>query len=162
MTWVNLNDVYVSTNGGTINGDLAVNGSLTCKNGSTTYNVGSQLAALGDSVSRKQVRLGNNLMCCVEGGVCIVSVDFLSVPVANSERTIGTLPNGMKPLGHAAADQTGSDEVAYIAQLGFRGENSIYGQLMVKNSGKISVYVSHGGSNYAYYYGQLVFPVTRS
>ena len=120
------------------------------------------LATLGDSVSRKQVRLGNNLMCCVEGGVCIVSVDFLSVPVANSERTIGTLPNGMKPLGHAAADQTGSDEVAYIAQLRFRGENSIYGQLMVKNSGKISVYVSHGGSNYAYYYGQLVFPVTRS
>lgn len=101
-------------------------------------------------------------MCCVEGGVCIVSVDFLSVPVANSERTIGTLPNGMKPLGHAAADQTGSDEVAYIAPLRFRGENSICGQLMVKNSGKISVYVSQGGSSYAYYYGQLVFPVTRS
>ena len=117
---------------------------------------------LGDSVSRKQVRLDSSLMCYVEGGVCIVSVDFLSVPVANSERTIGTLPNGMKPLGSAAADQTGSDEVAYIAQLRFRGENSIYGQLMVKNSGKISVYVSHGGSNYAYYYGQLVFPVTRS
>lgn len=124
--------------------------------------LGDSVSRVKDSVSRKQVRLGNNLMCCVEGGVCIVSVDFLSVPVANSERTIGTLPNGMKPLGHAAADQTGSDEVAYIAQLGFRGENSIYGQLMVKNSGKISVYVSHGGSNYAYYYGQLVFPVTRS
>ena len=64
MTWVNLNDVYVSTNGGTINGDLAVNGSLTCKNGSTTYNVGSQLAALGDSVSRNGdwyiARVGNN------------------------------------------------------------------------------------------------------
>ena len=101
-------------------------------------------------------------MCCVEGGVCIVSVDFLSVPVANSERTIGTLPNGMKPLGSTAADQTGSDNVAYIAPLRYRGDNSIYGQLMVKNSGKISVYVSHGGSNYAYYYGQLVFPVTRS
>lgn len=114
------------------------------------------------SVSRKQVRLGNSLMCFVEGGVCIVSVDFLSVPVANSERTIGTLPNGMKPLGHAANEQTGSDEVAYIAPLRYRGNNSIYGQLMVKNSGKISVYVSHGGSNYAYYYGQLVFPVTRS
>ena len=124
--------------------------------------LGDSVSRVKDSVSRKQVRLGNNLMCCVEGGVCIVSVDFLSVPVANSERTIGTLPNGMKPLGHAAADQTGSDEVAYIAQLRFRGENSIYGQLMVKNSGKISVYVSHGGSNYAYYYGQLVFPVTRS
>ena len=51
MTWVNLDDVYVSTNGGTISGDLTVNGTLTCKNGSTTYNVGSQLATLGDSVS---------------------------------------------------------------------------------------------------------------
>ena len=120
------------------------------------------LATLGDSVSRKQVRLGSSLMCYVEGGVCIVSVDFLSVPVANSERKIGTLPNGMKPLGSAAADQTGSDDVAYIAPLRYRGDNSIYGQLIVKNSGKISVYVSHGGSNYAYYYGQLVFPVTRS
>ena len=101
-------------------------------------------------------------MCYVEGGVCIVSVDFMSVPVANSERKIGTLPNGMKPLGSAAAGQTGSDDVAYIAPLRYRGDNSIYGQLIVKNSGKISVYVSHGGSNYAYYYGQLVFPVTRS
>lgn len=68
----------------------------------------------------------------------------------------------MKPLGNAAADQTGSDDVAYIAPLRYRGDNSIYGQLIVKNSGKISVYVSHGGSTYAYYYGQLVFPVTRS
>ena len=124
--------------------------------------LGDSVSQLKASVSRKQVRLGNSLMCFVEGGVCIVSVDFLSVPVANSERKIGTLPNGMKPLGHTTADQTGSDEVAYIAPLRYRGDNSIYGQLMVKNSGKISVYVSHGGSNYAYYYGQLVFPVTRS
>ena len=101
-------------------------------------------------------------MCCVEGGVCIVSVDFLSVPVANSERKIGTLPNGMKPLGHTAADQTGSDEVAYIAPLRYMGDNSMYGQLMVKNSGEISVYANQGGSRYSYYYGQLVFPVTRS
>ena len=124
--------------------------------------LGDSVSRVKDSVSRKQVRLGSSLMCYVEGGVCIVSVDFLSVPVANSERKIGTLPNGMKPLGSAAADQTGSDDVAYIAPLRYRGDNSIYGQLIVKNSGKISVYVSHGGSNYAYYYGQLVFPVTRS
>ena len=127
------------------------------------------LATLGDSVSqvkasvsRKQVRLGSNLMCYVEGDVCIVSVDFLAVPVANSQRRIGTLPNGIKPLGHAASDQTGSGEVAYIAPLRYRGDNSIYGQLMVLNSGEISVYASQGGSNYSYYYGQLVFPVTRS
>ena len=124
--------------------------------------LGDSVSQVKDSVSRKQVRLDSSLMFYVEGGVCIVSVDFLSVPIANSERKIGTLPNGMKPLGHTTADQTGSDEVAYIAPLRYRGDNSIYGQLMVKNSGKISVYVSHGGSNYAYYYGQLVFPVTRS
>lgn len=120
------------------------------------------LAMLGDSVSRKQVRLNSNLMCYVEGGICIVFVDFLAVPVANSKRRIGTLPNGIKPLGHVASDQTGSDEVAYIAPLRYRGDNSIYGQLMVQNSGEISVYVSHGGSNYSYYYGQLILPVTRS
>ena len=127
------------------------------------------LATLGDSVSqvkasvsRKQVRLGSSLMCYVEGDVCIVSVDFLTVPVANSQRRIGTLPNGIKPLGHAASDQTGSGEVAYIAPLRYRGNNSIYGQLMVLNSGEISVYASQGGSDSSYYYGQLVFPVTRS
>lgn len=119
----------------------------------------SQLKA---SVSRKQVRLNNSFMCYVEGGVCIVSADFMSVPVSNSECKIGTLPNGMKPLGCTKADQTGSDEVAYIAPLRYRGDNSMYGQLMVKNSGAISVYVNQGGSSYAYYYGQLVFPVTRS
>ena len=43
------------------------------------------LATLGDSVSRKQVRLDNSLMCYVEGGICIVSLDFLHVPAANSQ-----------------------------------------------------------------------------
>lgn len=98
-------------------------------------------------------------MCYIDGGICIVSADFLAVPASNSQCRIGTLPNGMKPLGHAADDQTGSNDAAYIAPLRYRGDNSIYGQLVVKNSGKISVYVSQGGS---YYYGQLVFPVTRS
>lgn len=101
-------------------------------------------------------------MCYVEGDVCIVSVDFLNVPITKSEHTIGTLPNGMKPLGHVSNDQTGSDQVAYIAPLRYRGNNSVYGQLMVKNSGKIKVHVSQGGSDSTYYYGQLVFPVTRS
>lgn len=101
-------------------------------------------------------------MCYVEGGICIVSVDFLAVPVTNSSRRIGTLPNGIKPLGHTAADETGSTNTAYVAPLRYRGDNSRYGQLMIANSGEISVYVSQGGSSYAYYYGQLVFPVTRS
>lgn len=70
MTWVNLNDVYVSTNGGTINGNLTVNGTLTCKNGSTTYNVGSQLASLGDSVSHNVTSSNNNIVVdtCIQVG----------------------------------------------------------------------------------------------
>ena len=101
-------------------------------------------------------------MCYVEGGVCIVSTDFLYMPVANSPLRIGTLPNGIKPLGRGCANQTGANETAYIAPLRYRGDGSIYGQLMVLNSGEIDAYVSHGGGGYSYYYGQIVFPVTRS
>ena len=55
MTWVNLNDVYVSKSGGTISGDLAVNGTLTIndKTGNgTTYDVANQISTLRDSVSQ--------------------------------------------------------------------------------------------------------------
>ena len=58
MTWVNLNDVYVSKNGGTISGDLAVNGTLTIndkKGTGTTYDVANQISTLRDSVSRIDV-----------------------------------------------------------------------------------------------------------
>lgn len=54
MTWVNLNDVYVSNSGGTISGDLKVNGTLTIndKTGNgTTYDVANQISTLRDSVS---------------------------------------------------------------------------------------------------------------
>lgn len=98
-------------------------------------------------------------MYYVEGGVCIVSADFLSVSVANSLYRVGTLPNGIKPLGQTASDQVGNDEVAYIAPLRYRGDNSAYGQIAILNSGEIVAYVNKGG---AYYYGQLIFPVTRS
>ena len=83
MTWVNLDDVYVSTNGGTINGDLAVNGTLTCKNGSTTYNVGSQLATLGDSVSRAPKLIK-----------CVSDTMTLSANSCSSVRINFTIPNG--------------------------------------------------------------------
>ena len=72
---------------------------------------------------------------------------------------IGRLPDSLKPLGIVVSGQTGSDDAAYIAPLRFRGDNSPYGQLMVTNSGAINVYVNNTGS---YFYGQLVFPVTRS
>lgn len=104
-------------------------------------------------------RLGNSCTCYIEGGICIVSVDFLDVRVANSLYRVGTLPNGIKPLGQTAFDQVGNNDGAYIAPLRWRGDNSKYGQIMVLNSGEIVTFASTIGT---YYYGQLIFPVTRS
>lgn len=101
-------------------------------------------------------------MCYIEGGICIVSADFLAVPVSNSQCRIGTIPNGMKPLGRTYSGQTGSDGIAYIAPLRHRGSDSKYGQLMVNNSGEITAWASYGASDAGYYYGCLVFPVTPS
>lgn len=53
--WVNLNDVYVSANGGSVNGDLGVKGTLTVddKTGNnTTYDVANEITALRDSTSK--------------------------------------------------------------------------------------------------------------
>lgn len=122
----------------------------------------ASLKTLGDSVSRKQVRLDNSLMYYVEGGICIISADFLALPVSNSLRRIGVLPNGVKPLGHTASSEADSDGIAYIATLRYRGDNSKYGQLMVNNSGEISAWVNSGSPDNAYYFGILVFPVTSS
>lgn len=83
------------------------------------------------------------------------------MPAANSTQKIGQLPDGLKPLGHTTTDTTASEAV-YIAPLRYRGENDIYGQLMVSKTGEIDVYANRSGNNYAYFYGQLVFPVTRS
>lgn len=99
-------------------------------------------------------------MCYIEGGICIVSADFLAVPVSNLQCRIGTIPNGMKPLGRTYSEQTGSDGIAYIAPLRYRGDNSKYGQLMVNNSGEITVWAETNDDGY--YYGYLVFPVTPS
>lgn len=55
MSWVNLNDVYVNKTGGTISGNLAVNGSLTINDGTGndgTYNVANEITTLRDSVSQ--------------------------------------------------------------------------------------------------------------
>ena len=54
MSWVNLNDVYVNQTGGTIAGDLSINGALTVNDGkgtNTTYNVANEITTLRDSVS---------------------------------------------------------------------------------------------------------------
>ena len=98
-------------------------------------------------------------MCYVEGGVCVIAADYLTVSQKAAVVRLGSLPDGLRPLGHIDAGQAGDEDVAYIGPLRFRGENSLYGQLMVTNSGAINAYVNNTGS---YFYGQLVFPVTRS
>lgn len=123
------------------------------------FSVLTPLATLGDSVSRNLFRLGSSCTCYIEGGICIVFVDFLDVRVANSAYRVGTLPNGIKPLGQTASDQVGDNDGAYIAPLRWRGDNSKYGQIMVLNSGEIVTFANTIGT---YYYGQLIFPVTRS
>lgn len=105
------------------------------------------------------MRLDNSLTCYVEGGLCVVSVDFLTMQRANESVRIGALPDGLKPRGQACADMTAGGQVAYIAPLRYRGNDSFFGQLSVTNSGAIMAYVNAAGTNNGYYYGQLVFPV---
>ena len=55
MAWVNLNDVYVNKTGGTITGDLTVNGSIKVNDGKGDggiYNVANEITTLRDSVSQ--------------------------------------------------------------------------------------------------------------
>lgn len=72
MTWVNLNDVYVKNTGGTINGDLDVNGAITVNDGSgngTKYNVANEISTLRDSVSRTQIETGSAIVNVTQSNV---------------------------------------------------------------------------------------------
>ena len=88
-----------------------------------------------------------------------MSVDFLTMQRADEYVRIGALPDGLKPRGQACADMTDGGQMAYIAPLRYRGNDSFFGQLSVTNSGAIMANVSADGTNNGYYYGQLVFPV---
>jgi hypothetical protein len=140
-----------------VTGAIAKGNTISNSN-STATTVGGELGSLANSVSRKQFRLGESLTCYVEGGICIVSTDYLNVKTANTFTQIGTLPDGLKPLG-VASNSSHNDSGAYIAPLRYRGEDSMSGQLMVDRNGLISVYVNRVADSY--YYGQLVFPVSR-
>lgn len=134
-------------------------GSTISDSNSKATTVAGELATL--AVSRKQTRLGNNLTCYVEGGICIVSTDFLALPYGSTNVTIGSLPDGLKPLGHIGVGQTGGEDIAYIGALRYRGYDANFGQLMVTNSGSIMAYANVGGTKNTYFYGQVIFPVTR-
>lgn len=79
MAWTNLDNVYVSTNGGTITGDLNVNGTLTIndkKGTNTTYDVASQITSLRDSVSPCKVYCGTIVTNDWSGSeVCLFRAD---------------------------------------------------------------------------------------
>lgn len=96
-------------------------------------------------------------MCYVDGGVCVIAADFLTVSQKNAIVRLGSLPDGLRPLGHVAADQTSGEDSAYIGPLRFRGNDSIYGQIIVNNSGAISSYVNSTGS---YFFGSSTPCVT--
>lgn len=106
------------------------------------------------------MRLDNSLTCCIRAGICTVSVDYLALPASKTQVKIGTLPCGLKPIGTASNESVGEDAAAYIAPLAYRGVTGRYGQMLVSRQGNIYAYVSDGGSAAAYYYGQLVFPVS--
>lgn len=99
MSWVNLNDVYVNQTGGTIAGDLSVNGALTVNDGkgtNTTYNVANEITTLRDSVSQDTglvyLMNGNNGFNIVayraKNGVCTLYVSAIFGLGANSEYKI--------------------------------------------------------------------------
>ena len=99
MSWVNLNDVYVNQTGGTIAGDLSVNGALTVNDGkgtNTTYNVANEITTLRDSVSQDTglvyLMNGNNGYNTVayraKNGVCTLYVSYVFGLGTNSEYKI--------------------------------------------------------------------------
>lgn len=99
MSWVNLNDVYVNQTGGTIAGDLSVNGALTVNDGkgtNTTYNVANEITTLRDSVSQDTglvyLMSGNSGYNTVayraKNGVCTLYVSAVFGLGVNSEYKI--------------------------------------------------------------------------
>ena len=106
------------------------------------------------------MRLDHSLTCCIRAGICTVSADYLALPASKTQVKIGTLPGGLKPIGTASDESVSEDATAYIAPLAYRGVTSQHGQMSVSRQGNIYAYVSDGGSAAAYYYGQLVFPVS--
>lgn len=113
MSWVNLNDVYVNQTGGTIAGDLSVNGALTVNDGkgtNTTYNVANEITTLRDSVSQTTLWEKNN----APHGTCRVNINTGN----NTHQLYGTvlvLSSEWDPVWNAAVKCPGiSDSTWYI------------------------------------------------
>ena len=150
MTWVNLNDVYVNKTGGTITGDLAVNGNLTINDATgngTTYNVANEISTLRDSVSPTYTLMteGTDGFCTYTkcGNMVCVSCDSLSC-TANTSRILGTLPVGFRPKKSALG-------MAYV-----RGIDHC-GQISVDKDGTVGIWSTI--SNSGFFGGCVTYPV---
>lgn len=149
MSWVNLNDVYVNQTGGTIAGDLSVNGALTVNDGkgtNTTYNVANEITTLRDSVSPTG-------FTCLQGSIesgtyCayarIGHLIFVCMNDMPSMGTKGTLPEGYRP----PSDIIG---FGYI-----RGTNTS-GQILVNSAGEVETWCNQ--NNTRYFSGSVCFVV---
>lgn len=149
MSWVNLNDVYVNQTGGTIAGDLSVNGALTVNDGkgtNTTYNVANEITTLRDSVSPTG-------LTCLQGSIesgtycAYARIGHLILVCMNNMPSMGvkgTLPEGYRP----PADIIG---FGYI-----RGTNTS-GQILVNSAGEVETWCTQNDTHY--FSGSVCFVV---
>ena len=106
--WVNLNDVYVPANGGSVNGDLGVKGTLTVNDktgNNTTYDVANEITALRDSVSKTTYNVEpSNSKLIVNSCVKICGIVFVTGLIdASSAGWFDCKLNNMpKPIADAA------------------------------------------------------------
>ena len=149
MSWVNLNDVYVNQTGGTIAGDLSVNGALTVNDGkgtNTTYNVANEITTLRDSVSPTgftclQGSIASGTYCAytrIGHLICVFMNDMPSIG------TKGVLPEGYRPQNDVVG-------FGYI-----RGTNTS-GQILVNSAGEVATWCNQ--NNDSYFAGSLCFVV---
>ena len=149
MSWVNLNDVYVNQTGGTIAGDLSVNGALTVNDGkgtNTTYNVANEITTLRDSVSPAgftclQGSIASGTYCAYTRTGHVICVFMNDMP---SLGTKGVLPEGYRP----PTDIIG---FGYI-----RGTNTS-GQILVNSAGEVATWCNV--NNTRYFSGSVCFVV---
>lgn len=149
MSWVNLNDVYVNQTGGTIAGDLSINGALTVNDGkgtNTTYNVANEITTLRDSVSPAgftclQGSIASGTYCAytrIGHLICVFMNDMPSLGIK------GVLPEGYRP----PTDIIG---FGYI-----RGTNTS-GQILVNSAGEVATWCNQ--NNTRYFSGSVCFVV---
>ena len=153
MSWVNLNDVYVNQTGGTIAGDLSVNGALTVNDGkgtNTTYNVANEITTLRDSVSRDNDWIALNQFVKYKKTGNIVTVTGTSsggFGFGGNDKygTVGTLPSKYCP----------SIDIPFVFHS--MGGTSYNKSALIDHNGDIKLY---DRSNYINYWGFCVsYPI---